>query len=185
MIVEWGDWWASYPPDNTSQTLSSPPCRHCWCPSSWRCCQTSAAPSPCSCRWPPAPVPSLHRLSEQFLTSPPAQSSRYHQRHTFWRRYEGKIVMLLYQGKLFASFDLKIVDDSFSKPYLKAQFSFCSGDPAEVTSIARRNSLKSMNPLLSLSNVLKTWEQKSSAFPANHQLMVNISTELSKQHETR
>ena len=64
--------------------------------------------------------------------------------------------MLLYQGKLFASFDLKIVDDSFSKPYLKAQFSFCSGDPAEVTSIARRNSLKSMNPLLSLSNVLKT-----------------------------
>ena len=65
--------------------------------------------------------------------------------------------------------------------YLKAQFNFSSGHPLLVTSIARRNSLKSMEPFLSVSNVLKasfktcgwscknihlnTWSQNSAAFP--------------------
>ena len=40
--------------------------------------------------------------------------------------------------------------------HLKAQLSFCSGEPALVTSMASRNSVKSIKPLLSLSNVLNT-----------------------------
>ena len=40
------------------------------------------------------------------------------------------------------------------KLHLKAQLSFSSGDPLEVTSIASRNSLKSIVPFLSESNVL-------------------------------
>ena len=40
--------------------------------------------------------------------------------------------------------------------YLKAQLSFSSGFPEDVTSMASRNSLKSMNPFLSVSKVRKT-----------------------------
>ena len=43
-----------------------------------------------------------------------------------------------------------------SGSYLKAQFSFSSGFPDEVTSIANKNSLKSINPFLSVSKVRKT-----------------------------
>ena len=57
-----------------------------------------------------------------------------------------------------------------SKMYLKAQFSFSSGVPLEVTSIARRNSLKSTKPFLSLSKVLKTWSQNCPALPAGKHL---------------
>ena len=39
--------------------------------------------------------------------------------------------------------------------YLKAQFNFSSGVPELVTLMANKNSLKSINPLLSVSNVLK------------------------------
>ena len=49
--------------------------------------------------------------------------------------------------------------------YLNAQFNFSSGDPLDVTLIARRNSLKSMYPLPSVSKVRKMWSQKSLAFP--------------------
>ena len=54
--------------------------------------------------------------------------------------------------------------------YLKAQFSFSSGFPDEVTSIANKNSLKSINPFLSVSKVRKTWSQKSLAFPVGKHL---------------
>ena len=58
--------------------------------------------------------------------------------------------------------------------HLKAQLSFCSGEPALVTSMASRNSVKSIKPLLSLSNVLKTAmqiittfnQQRSNSFPS-------------------
>ena len=56
------------------------------------------------------------------------------------------------------------------KMYLKAQFSFSSGVPLDVTSIARRNSLKSTKPFLSLSKVLKTWSQNCPALPAGKHL---------------
>ena len=55
--------------------------------------------------------------------------------------------------------------------HLKAQLSFSSKIPSEVTSIAKRNSLKSTNPFLSLSNVLKTCSQNSSAFPEGKHLL--------------
>ena len=49
--------------------------------------------------------------------------------------------------------------------HLKAHKSFSLGVPAEVTSIAIRNSLKSIVPLLSASNVRKTFWQNFSASP--------------------
>ena len=49
--------------------------------------------------------------------------------------------------------------------YLNAQPNFSSAVPLEVMSIARRNSLKSMYPLPSVSKVRKMWSQKSLAFP--------------------
>ena len=55
--------------------------------------------------------------------------------------------------------------------HLKAQFSFSSGLPDEVTSMARRNSVKSMYPFLSTSNVRKTWSQNSPAFPVGKHLL--------------
>ena len=51
------------------------------------------------------------------------------------------------------------------KSDLNAHFSFSSGVPAEVTSMASKNSLKSMKPFLSVSKVRKTWSQNCSAFP--------------------
>ena len=64
------------------------------------------------------------------------------------------------------SVSIKFTQLAFSQIYLKAQFSFSSGLPLEVTSIARRNSLKSTKPFLSLSKVLNTWSQNSPALPA-------------------
>ena len=55
--------------------------------------------------------------------------------------------------------------------YLKAQLSFSSGHPLDVTSMARRNSLKSMNPFLSVSKVRKTWSQNSLALPVGKHLL--------------
>lgn len=48
---------------------------------------------------------------------------------------------------------------------LNAHSSFCSGVPELVTLIASRNSLKSIKPLLSVSNVRKTCSQNPSALP--------------------
>uniref|UniRef100_A0A915L7N7 Uncharacterized protein n=1 Tax=Romanomermis culicivorax TaxID=13658 RepID=A0A915L7N7_ROMCU len=43
--------------------------------------------------------------------------------------------------------------------------SFCSGEPLDVTFMANKNSLKSIKPELSVSNVRKTCSQKASADP--------------------
>ena len=56
-------------------------------------------------------------------------------------------------------------------PDLKAQSSFSLGVPAEVTSIAIRNSLKSIVPLLSASNVRNTFSQNFSASPAGKNIL--------------
>ena len=61
--------------------------------------------------------------------------------------------------------------------YLKAHFSFSSGVPALVTSMAKRNSLKSMKPFLSVSKVRKTWSQNCSAFPEGKNILY-MSTNL-------
>ena len=55
--------------------------------------------------------------------------------------------------------------------YLNAHLSFSSAVPALVTSIAKRNSLKSINPFLSVSKVLKTWSQNCSAFPLGKNIL--------------
>ena len=47
-----------------------------------------------------------------------------------------------------------------------AQFNFCDGLPPDVILIASRNSLKSILPLLSLSNDLNTCSQNWLGFPA-------------------
>lgn len=48
---------------------------------------------------------------------------------------------------------------------LNAHSSFCSGVPDDVTLIANKNSLKSIKPELSVSNVRNTCSQKPSAEP--------------------
>ena len=67
------------------------------------------------------------------------------------------------------------------KLHLKAQLSFSSGDPLEVTSIASRNSLKSIVPFLSESNVLgqshvSTWSRDPVS--ANHSSPEHVCAEL-------
>uniref|UniRef100_A0A915HW33 Uncharacterized protein n=1 Tax=Romanomermis culicivorax TaxID=13658 RepID=A0A915HW33_ROMCU len=53
-----------------------------------------------------------------------------------------------------------------SMSYIRnAHSSFFSGVPLDVTFMAKRNSLKSMQPELSVSNVRKTCSQKPSAEP--------------------
>ena len=52
----------------------------------------------------------------------------------------------------------------------KAHSSFCSGFPADVMLIASRNSLKSILPLLSASNVRNTCSQNFSALPSGKKL---------------
>ena len=58
-----------------------------------------------------------------------------------------------------------IVPSPFTSYMAKAHSSFCSGLPADVMLMANRNSLKSILPLLSESNVLNTCSQNFSAFP--------------------
>ena len=55
--------------------------------------------------------------------------------------------------------------------YLKAHNNFSLGVPAEVTSIAIKNSLKSIVPLLSASNVRKTFWQNFSASPEGKNIL--------------
>ena len=62
------------------------------------------------------------------------------------------------------------------KLHLKAQLSFSSGDPLEVTSIASRNSLKSIVPFLSESNVLG--QSEVSTVSANHSSPEHVCAEL-------
>ena len=54
---------------------------------------------------------------------------------------------------------------------MKAHLSFSSGAPVEVTSMATRNSLKSMVPLWSVSKVRKTWSIKYSALPQGNDFL--------------
>ena len=56
-------------------------------------------------------------------------------------------------------------------PYLKAHNNFSLGVPADVTSMAIRNSLKSIVPDLSASKVLKTFWQNFSASPEGKNIL--------------
>ena len=58
-----------------------------------------------------------------------------------------------------------IVPSPLTSYIWNAHSSFCSGLPADVMLMASRNSLKSIFPLLSESNVLNTWAQNLSALP--------------------
>ena len=63
-----------------------------------------------------------------------------------------------------------IVPSPLTSYIWKAHSSFCSGFPVEVMLIANRNSLKSMRPLLSASNVRNTCSQNFSALPCGKKL---------------
>ena len=63
-----------------------------------------------------------------------------------------------------------IVPSPFTSYIWKAHSSFCSGLPADVMLMASRNSLKSILPLLSESNVRKTCSQNFSALPCGKKL---------------
>jgi len=58
-----------------------------------------------------------------------------------------------------------IVPSPLTSYIWNAHSSFCSGFPADVMLMANRNSLKSIFPLLSESNVRNTWAQNLSALP--------------------
>ena len=61
-----------------------------------------------------------------------------------------------------ATTQLKSVDPGMTLfTHLNAQFNFSSGQPLLVTSMARRNSLKSIEPFLSVSKVLENDGEKT------------------------
>ena len=97
--------------------------------------------------------PASCKCYQQVLSSLVDQSIRCHHSRTFW-------------SNIFQSFKY-FLDYS----YLKAHSSFSIAVPLEVTSIERRNSLKSINPFLSASKVLKTWSQNSLVFPFGKHLL--------------
>ena len=63
-----------------------------------------------------------------------------------------------------------IVPSPFTSYIWNAHSSFCSGFPADVMLIASKNSLKSILPLLSESNVRNTCSQNLSALPCGKKL---------------
>ena len=63
-----------------------------------------------------------------------------------------------------------IVPSPLTSYMLNAHSSFCSGLPDDVMLIACRNSLKSILPLLSESNVRNTCSQNLSALPCGKKL---------------
>ena len=74
------------------------------------------------------------------------------------------ILLVLCKTNLFIS--CMSIDPLPSTSYIrKAQLSLSSGDPAEVTCRARRNSVKSIVPLLSVSKVLNACLLNCSALP--------------------
>jgi hypothetical protein len=80
-------------------------------------------------------------------------------------------LFLLYSLHLYISMAYCILKATL---YLKAQRSFSLGIPADVTSMAMRNSLKSIWPLRSESNVRKTFSQNRRGSPPGSRVVTKF-----------